>query len=189
MAALILTTLQSQFMTSLEAPLLSAFGDGVVLPGGNPASIAGFKGFNDLSADQKLTALNGMKSTFAPLIAKLVADETPVYTEVTFQNGFSAWGDGNYGAGTVRYYKDPRGYVHVHGLVRAPSTGTLRYAIMFYLPAGFQPVNGDSRIFACAMNETLAANIEVSWSGGVRSLTDISYGAWISLDFSFYAGG
>ena len=111
MAALILTTAQPAFMTSMEQPFLDSFGDGIVLPGGTPSVVAGFKGFKDYSAEMKLNSINAIKSTFAPLVSLLVK-EPETYNTISseFMNGFAVWGDPNYGNGLLRYAKDSYGF-------------------------------------------------------------------------------
>lgn len=188
MAALVLTTVQSQFMTALEQPFLDSFGDGVVLPGGTPATIPGFKGFNDFTAEIKTNALNGIKSTFAPLVKVLT--QAPTYTDITvFLNGFSALADPNYSGGKVRLYKDPLGNVHVQGLMSVPSAGSV-VLDAFTLPVGFRPAAGDNMIFACAAGPTdVFAAIEVRSTGIVANRTTIPNSSWVSLNFQFHAGG
>jgi hypothetical protein len=187
MAALTLTTIQSAFMTSMEQPFLDSFGDGIVLPGGTPPVIAGFKGFKDYNAEMKLNAINAIKSTFAPLVS-LIVKEPGYVTVSTFVNGYASWGDANYGNGLVRYYKDVQGIVRVHGLLRTPPTGSVKYVTAFVLPAGFRPAPGDTRIFACT-SEDAYMGIEVNANGNVTPLTVANNNAWISLELSFYAGG
>lgn len=189
MAALVLTTLQSQILTALEQPMIDALGDGVIAPGGNPPVIPGYKAIKELDSDGRTKALNGIKVSFAPLIQALIKDETPVYSTVaSFLNGYSNWGDGNYSAGSMRYYKDLHGYVHVNGLMKTPDSGLVQYVTAFNLPAGFRPVAGDGHIFAQVSADAFMS-VEVLSNGNVTPRSVSIAATWISLDFSFYAGG
>jgi len=188
MAILTLDTFQSSILTSLEQPFLDSFGDGVVLPGGSPAAIPGFKGFNDFTLEIKTNALNGIKSTFAPLVK--VMTQTPTYTDITvFTNNFSANGDVNFSGGKVRLYRDALGNVDVQGLLNTPGSGSV-VADAFTLPVGFRPASGNNMIFACAAGPTdVFAAIEVRSTGVVANKTTIPNSSWISLNFQFHAGG
>lgn len=187
MAALILTATQSAFMTSLEQPFLDAFGDGVVLPGGNPAVINGFKGFKDYDAETKLGAINGIKSSFAPLVSLLVKDPDTVTNITTFLNGFGLWGDGNYGNGILRVYKSNDGYVRIHGLFRTPLLGATIGLAAFQLPVGSRPGPGDRHIFAATANNEYCC-VEVDDSGNVSLRSSPANNTWVSLECRFLAG-
>jgi len=187
MAILTLTPAQSQFMTSLETPFLDAFGDGIILPGGNPAVLPGFKGFKDYTDEVKTNALNGIKSTFAPFVQGLL--RAPTYATITsFTNGFALWGDGRYGGGVLQYEKDALGYVRVHGLIKTPDSGATIGLTAFTLPAGFIPGPNDRRIFPCVADNLFCA-VEVDDGGGVTLRSLPANSTWVSLEFSFYAGG
>ena len=188
MAILTLSATQSAFLTSLEQPCLDAFGDGISAPGGNPPFIPPFKGFNDYSADIKLQCLNGIKSTLGPLIKLIIKDPESVTTVTSFLNGFGVWGDGRYGNGVLRYYKDNDGYVRLHGLFRTPANGATIGLAAFNLPAGFRPAVNDRHIFAAVANNEFCA-VEIDDAGNVSLRSSPANDIWVSLECRFLAGG
>jgi hypothetical protein len=184
MTTLALTEAQSALLSALEGPFLQSFGDGLVLPNGTPASLPGFKGFNDLSAELKLSAINGVKSTFAPFIVTIF--QTPIFINVSsFLNGFSAYADSSFYGGVVRYTKDVFGLVKVQGQVRTPTSGAVINLDMLQLPVNFRP--GTNHIFACVSNN-LFCSVQVSASGVITPRTAAANNTWINLDFSFTSG-
>jgi hypothetical protein len=185
MAAIVLTTIQAQVLTAMETSALGAFGDGVVVPGGNPAVLPPFEGYNDYTNDQKSLGLNALKTTFVPFLLALGA--APSYTNVTFENGYGIWGDARYGQGLMRYTKGVDGYVRVHGLMRTPASGATN-VVAFTLPAGFTPSSNDNHIFACVSNDTFCS-VEVNFAGQVSVRSVPANDTWVSLEFRFYAGG
>jgi hypothetical protein len=185
MAAIVLSTIQAQFLTSLEASAAGAFEDGVVVPGGTPPLLPPFEGYKDYTLDQKSLGLNALKSTFTPFLVAMGA--APTYTNVTFENGYGIWGDVRYGQGLMRYTKGVDGYVRVHGLMRTPVSGPTNVAA-FTLPAGFTPTSNDNHIFACVSNDTFCS-VEVNFSGVVSVRSVPANDTWVSLEFRFYAGG
>jgi hypothetical protein len=186
MAAIVLTTIQAQFLTALEATAVGAFEDGVIVPGGTPPVLEGFEGYKDYTLEQKQLGVNALKSTFTPFLVAMGTG--PIYTPVTFENGFGIWGDGNYGNGLVRYSKSIDGYVHVHGLMRTPAAGAVAYVVAFTLPVGFRPAPGDARIFPCSALDTFAS-VQVGYDGTVLLRTAVANDGWVSLECRFYAGG
>lgn len=186
MSTLNLTPFQSAFLTSLEAPVLDSFGDGVVLPGGTPATLPGFPNFNNQSAEIKTKMLNGVKSTFAPLVSLLVK-ETTVITISAFLNGFGVWGDGNYGNGVLRCYKNPEGIVRIHGLFRTPLIGVTSGVAAFQLPVGYRPGPGDNHIFPASSGHAFCS-VDVQSSGDVVLGTAVANNTWVSLECQFLAG-
>jgi hypothetical protein len=185
MTALTLTSLQSQFLSSLEQPALDSLGDGVVAPGGVPSVIPGYKAIRDLSVEGRTNALNGLKTSWAPLIQALVQE--PSWVNVSsYVNGFSAWGDPNYSNGQVRYTKDYLNRVMVSGLLRTPSIGSTNTGALV-LPEGYRPAPLNRHIFACVSDNSFCA-IEVDESGLVSLRSSPSNDTWVSLELSFIAG-
>ena len=187
MAALVLTTVQAQFLTSMEATTAAVFEDGVIVPGGNPPVLEGFEGYKDYTLEQKSLGVNALKSTFTPFLVSLSA--VPVYTTVSaFTNGFGVWGDSRYGEGVVRYTRDLFGYVRIHGLMRTPVEGPTIGLIAFTLPAGYRPGPNDRSIHACVANNDFCS-VEVDDAGLVSLRSNPPNDTWVSLEIRFFAGG
>ena len=186
MAVIVLTTAQAQFLTSLEVSAAGAFEDGVIVPGGTPPVLPPFEGYKDYTNAQKSLGITALKSTFTPFLISLGA--APIYTTVSFENGFGVWGDGNYGNGVMRYNKSIDGYVHVHGLMRTPASGTVAYVTAFTLPVGFRPAPGDARIFSCSALDAFCS-VQIGYDGTVVLRTAVANDGWVSLECRFYAGG
>lgn len=187
MAVIVLTTIQAEFLASMETSAAGAFEDGIIVPGGTPPLLPPFEGYKDYTVDQKSLGMSALKSTFAPFLISMSA--APVYTQVSvFDNGFGVWGDPNFGTGSVRYNRSIDGYVHVHGLMRTPSTGSTLYLAAFTLPVGYRPAPGDARIFACTGNDAFCS-VQVGYDGVVLLRTAVPNDGWVSLEMRFYAGG
>ena len=81
----------------------------------------------------------------------------------------------NYGAGyeNAGYYKDSQGMVHLRGLIRTGTIGT----VAFVLPAGYLP---SINILFTTLSNSILGRVDIDTSGNVRPNAGNS--AWISLN-------
>lgn len=180
MAALNLNTEQGQFLTNCDAPMDSSFGEGIT--GG--ATVPKYDKYKDLHPDMKNLVKNAYKAMLGAVLSAFGA--TPNYIAVTtFAGTWGNWGDGNYSGGQLKFWKDATGIVHVQGLanVGATPSGTI-----FTLPAGYRPATNDGHIFAQVHLDAFCS-VEVLSNGTVNVRTATTANGWLSLDFSFKAGG
>ena len=82
----------------------------------------------------------------------------------------------NYAAGfaSAKYYKDKEGRVHLSGLVKAGTGGTI-----FTLPAGYRPSTSGTLIFT-SVTSSGVNRVDIFPDGSVSS-TIIGVGVWVSL--------
>lgn len=191
MSALNLNTEETLVITAMDTPLEDTFASGVVLPGGTPATIPMVYGYTLLKTDdprtgnQKELTKNAFRGPFAAFVSALKS--AFAYTTATdYGTGWSAWGDGTYSAGVVRYYKNIFGEVRVQGLARAPLAPGADTTILT-LPAGYRPASGDAQIVACAHNSAFAC-IQVFSDGRILFNGTPTADGWVSLNLSFKAG-
>ena len=109
---------------------------------------------------------------------KFIGNGETWHTVTSFSNG---WSDHGTSYGTVGYYKDAAGIVHLHGLIDHGTSG----ATAFTLPAGYRPVYASvfgtvegTPYAAVRVNVQTDGQVQPYWGGGV----------WVALDtISFVA--
>lgn len=92
--------------------------------------------------------------------------------EPAFQNSWV-----NYSAGyqTAAFYKDKSGRVHLRGLVKSGTDGT----VIFTLPVGYRP---EAISLHTTLSNNAVARVDITSTGNVHPNATYSDPNWISLD-------